>query len=140
MVTDMDFEKRLIPDLASETNFNQAIQSEIKADEIRIDGANMPETGVFASGAVIGFILMWTGFLTILSKMKTLRDELGEDNKFFFSLNPSHQHPCRSCQYFSHNYHLQCAVQPSLVLTEEARNCTDFHPKPKHNKFFNKHH
>ncbi|RUR85879.1 hypothetical protein ACF3DV_23960 [Chlorogloeopsis fritschii PCC 9212] len=133
----MDFEKRLIQDLASETNLNQATQSEIKADDIRLDGANVPETGLFATGAAIGFILMWTGFLAIFSKMRTLREELGEDNKFFFSLCQSQQHPCKTCQYFSHNYHLQCAVQPSLVLTEEARNCTDFHPK--RSRLFNKH-
>jgi hypothetical protein len=34
--------------------------------------------------------------------------------------------PCRTCQFFSNNTHLKCAVQPTLVLTEEAKHCPDY--------------
>jgi len=34
--------------------------------------------------------------------------------------------PCRTCRFFSNNTHLKCAVQPTLVLTEQANNCPDY--------------
>jgi hypothetical protein len=36
------------------------------------------------------------------------------------------QIPCRSCQYFKNNSYLNCAVHPSMVLTEKALNCPDY--------------
>lgn len=34
--------------------------------------------------------------------------------------------PCRNCEYFQHNDYLNCAVHPSVVLTEQALNCSDY--------------
>ncbi|MBV6625970.1 MAG: hypothetical protein KI793_24070 [Rivularia sp. (in: Bacteria)] len=34
--------------------------------------------------------------------------------------------PCYKCQFFSNNQQLPCAVQPALVLSEEAFNCSDY--------------
>jgi hypothetical protein len=34
--------------------------------------------------------------------------------------------PCYNCQFFNNNPHLKCAIQPSLVLSEEAFNCPDY--------------
>lgn len=39
--------------------------------------------------------------------------------------------PCRKCQFFDNNQHLPCAVQPVLVLSEEALNCGDYAPKSR---------
>lgn len=39
--------------------------------------------------------------------------------------------PCRKCQFFNNNQQLPCAVQPSLVLSLEAVNCSDYTPKNK---------
>ncbi len=39
--------------------------------------------------------------------------------------------PCRKCQFFDNNQQLPCAVQPALVLSEEAVNCGDYAPKRK---------
>ncbi len=39
--------------------------------------------------------------------------------------------PCRKCQFFNNNQQLPCAVQPALVLSEEAVNCGDYAPKRK---------
>ena len=36
------------------------------------------------------------------------------------------QFPCKNCGYFQHNDYLNCAVHPSLVLTEQALYCTDY--------------
>lgn len=37
--------------------------------------------------------------------------------------------PCRKCQFFDNNQQLPCAVQPAVVLSEEAINCSDYAPK-----------
>jgi hypothetical protein len=34
--------------------------------------------------------------------------------------------PCYNCRFFDNNPHLKCAIQPSLVLSEEAFNCPDY--------------
>jgi len=39
-----------------------------------------------------------------------------------------HQIPCANCQFFTRDYHLKCTVHPSIALSEEAINCTDFEP------------
>ena len=42
--------------------------------------------------------------------------------------NPVKQVPCRNCQFFKDNHYLNCAVQPSIVLTKQALNCSDYLP------------
>ena len=37
--------------------------------------------------------------------------------------------PCRKCQFFDNNQQLPCAVQPAVVLSEQAVNCGDYAPK-----------
>ncbi|MGB3757090.1 MAG: hypothetical protein WBA07_12045 [Rivularia sp. (in: cyanobacteria)] len=37
--------------------------------------------------------------------------------------------PCHKCQFFDNNQQLPCAVQPAVVLSEEAMNCSDYAPK-----------
>jgi hypothetical protein len=34
---------------------------------------------------------------------------------------------CHDCQYFSNNGYLKCALQPTIVLTEESIYCRDYH-------------
>lgn len=38
--------------------------------------------------------------------------------------------PCHKCEFFDNNHHLPCAVQPTLVMSLEAVNCSDYSPKP----------
>jgi len=42
--------------------------------------------------------------------------------------NPLKQVPCINCQFFKDNHYLNCAVQPSIVLTKQALNCSDYLP------------
>ena len=37
-----------------------------------------------------------------------------------------HQIPCSKCAYFTGDYRLKCTVQPTLAMSEEAINCSDF--------------
>jgi hypothetical protein len=42
------------------------------------------------------------------------------------TLNYFKQVPCRNCRFFKDNHYLNCAVHPSIVLTKEALNCSDY--------------
>ncbi|MEH2131729.1 MAG: hypothetical protein V7K86_14075 [Nostoc sp.] len=42
------------------------------------------------------------------------------------TLNCFHQLPCRSCRFFTNNHYLYCTVHPSIVLTEQALDCSDY--------------
>jgi hypothetical protein len=33
---------------------------------------------------------------------------------------------CPGCRYFSNNHYLQCALQPTIVMTEESIDCKDY--------------
>jgi hypothetical protein len=41
------------------------------------------------------------------------------------------QVPCKNCSYFTNNPYLRCAVNPTIALTSDAVNCSDFCPKKK---------
>lgn len=47
-------------------------------------------------------------------------------------LNPFCQSPCRNCRFFTNNHHLWCAVNPSIVFTKQALDCSDYRPSNKH--------
>ncbi|NJR50985.1 MAG: hypothetical protein HC780_16805 [Leptolyngbyaceae cyanobacterium CSU_1_3] len=39
-----------------------------------------------------------------------------------------HRIPCADCQYFTGDYTLKCTVHPSIALSEEAIDCSDYAP------------
>lgn len=39
--------------------------------------------------------------------------------------------PCRGCRYFNNNPYLKCTVNPTVVLTEAALDCSDYNPADK---------
>lgn len=43
--------------------------------------------------------------------------------------NRFQQVPCRKCEFFNGNQFLNCAVRPSIALTNQALNCSDYLPK-----------
>jgi hypothetical protein len=44
----------------------------------------------------------------------------------FTTVNCLHQLPCRNCRFFTNNHYLYCTVHPSIVLTEQALDCSDY--------------
>ena len=34
--------------------------------------------------------------------------------------------PCRSCQFYSNNPYIRCAIRPTDALTEQAIDCSDY--------------
>jgi hypothetical protein len=43
--------------------------------------------------------------------------------------------PCKRCQFYSHNPHLQCAVHPFRAFTPDAVHCSDYHPESSPSNF-----
>ena len=37
-----------------------------------------------------------------------------------------HQIPCTQCRFFTNNYRLKCAINPSIANTEKAIDCSDY--------------
>ena len=70
---------------------------------------------------IIGFVVCWAAIFFMLSKrVRVARKEIAVDIKIL------HQIPCKNCQFYSNEPHLKCAVNPSIVLTEQAINCSDY--------------
>ncbi|MBV6623009.1 MAG: hypothetical protein KI793_08655 [Rivularia sp. (in: Bacteria)] len=43
-----------------------------------------------------------------------------------FNLKRFSSIPCHKCQFYDNNQHLACAVQPAVVLSPDAVNCSDY--------------
>lgn len=82
----------------------------------------MQTTPITLIESLIGFLLFWTVLLAMLSKFKISLT----NGKKSFSTGVLNKLPCCKCQYLSHNKYLPCAVNPSVVFTEEAVNCQDY--------------
>lgn len=110
------------------TNFQQAIVSEAKPNEPRIEKtANNPpiipeiSIGVVLLSGIICFLMLSKTWTVIQEDME---DPLDLSNSFA-------QSPCTKCQFFSNNPFLKCAVNPTVVLTKEAVNCSEYKPRNK---------
>ncbi|MDZ4876940.1 MAG: hypothetical protein CLLPBCKN_006375 [Chroococcidiopsis cubana SAG 39.79] len=60
-----------------------------------------------------------------------LRKVIKGKNRFSqnYRLREVNEIPCRKCRFFCQSNYLQCAVNPSKVLTLAALNCPDYFPK-----------
>lgn len=97
-------------------------RSEIKQDRTQNPSVNIHEVALNLSP--IGLIFSWVVFFIVLRKLRTFID-----NKMVFTVNSVHQLPCKNCRFYSNNHYLKCAVQPSIVMTDEAKNCSEYSPK-----------
>jgi len=115
----MSFERNFQRILAVDSNSNQTSHSE----EGNIYGVTLPQIAISVGGS-LGFIVAWIVFFLMLSKLRTV-----VDNKIVFKVNSLNKLPCQNCEYFCSNNYLKCAVQPSMVMTEAAKNCSDYSPQ-----------
>ena len=120
----MYFDRNFQANLAVDSNSNQTNHSE----EGNIYGVTLPEIAISVGGS-LSFIVAWVVFFLMLSKLRTV-----VDNKIVFKINSLNKLPCQNCEYFCTNNYLKCAVQPSIVMTEAAKNCSDYSPKTKSNR------
>lgn len=114
----------LLKDSTPEKDFSQVTVSEVKQNEIQHSDINAPETLVFLGP--IAFIISWAILFLMLSKIGR-----GATNEILMNIKPLNQVPCKNCHFFSNNAYLKCALQPSLVLTTKAIDCSDYKVRGK---------
>jgi hypothetical protein len=119
----MDSNRILQKTVGDKNNFNQLIQNEVKKEQAQTLELTLYDIAISLSP--VGFIMGWIVFFLILRKIQALLDE-----KMFFFIKSLHKVPCQSCRFYSNNHYLKCAVNPSIVLTEEAMSCSEY----SHNK------
>ena len=78
---------------------------------------------IFSITICSALIVLGLSFLTVCLRLDNKR------NKKIIEQKPLKKLPCYSCQFFNKNPYLKCAVQPSLALTKDADNCTDYQSK-----------
>ncbi|MDZ8188033.1 MAG: hypothetical protein RMX96_24670 [Nostoc sp. ChiSLP02] len=116
------YENKILPEtVAVNRNLHPVIQNEIKKEQAPSNQLTIPDIAVSLSP--LGFIIGWLGFLIVIQKIRSFLDY-----KMVFPIRTPHKVPCKNCQFYSNNNYLKCAVQPSLVLTEEAKNCPEYSP------------
>ncbi|MEA5600276.1 hypothetical protein [Nostoc sp. UHCC 0252] len=119
MYHDQKLQKDVLANSAS-----QVVKSEEKTDQSQAHELNIPDIAVYLSP--VGFIIGWVAFFAIMQKIRAFLD-----HKMAFSINRLHKLPCKNCRFYSNNHYLKCAVNPSIVLTEEAMNCSEYSPSNK---------
>jgi hypothetical protein len=121
---------QLVPiNLIAHRKFHQLTRSEVKQEQLQSKELNISDLAISLSP--VGFVFSWVLFFLILRKIRIYLD-----NKMVFSVKGLHKLPCKNCRFYSKNHYLKCAVQPSIVLTEEAMNCSEY--SPNKGKFFPK--
>lgn len=115
----MSFDRNSQLLLTVDSNLNNTNHTE----EANIYGLTVPEIAICVGGS-FGFIVVVVVFFIMVSKLRTV-----VDNKIVFKINSLNKLPCQNCEFFCSNNYLKCAVQPSMVMTEEAKNCSDYSPK-----------
>lgn len=113
----------LLQNLAADSNLNQTTETEVNQHQTHPSGVTIPDIAA-SVGSSIGFFMAWLAFFVMLSKLRSV-----VDNKRVLPTNNSHKLPCQNCEFFCSNNYLKCAVQPAIVMTEEAKDCSDYSPK-----------
>ena len=111
---DLTFPIKLVRKQISETKTKQANLPIVSPD---ITITLIPLLSITVVGIIVGF--------------KLLRFRKFDPYKMINFIR-FHQAPCKSCEFFQENPHFKCAVNPSVVLTQEALNCPDYCPHDKH--------
>ncbi|NDJ22390.1 hypothetical protein GS682_12250 [Nostoc sp. B(2019)] len=102
-------------------NLHQLTQNEVRREQTQPNQFTIPD--VVISLSPLGFIFGWVVFFIALRKIRTFLD-----NKMVFTIKGLDKVPCKNCKFYSNNHYLKCAVNPSIVLTEEAMNCSEYSP------------
>ncbi|MBG1241503.1 hypothetical protein [Nostoc sp. NZL] len=110
--------------VAANSNLHQVIVSEAQKDQSQTHELTI--TDIAISLSPVGFIISWIVFFVILRKIRAFLDD-----KMVFSIKGIQKLPCKNCRFYSNNHYLKCAVNPSIVLTEEAVNCSEYSPGKK---------
>jgi hypothetical protein len=112
--------------IAANSDLHQVIPSEAKNEQAQTHELTIPDIAISLSP--VGFLIGWVVFSLMLRKIQAFLDY-----KMVFPIKKLHSFPCKNCRFYSNNHYLKCAVNPSSVLTEEAKNCSEYSPNNKKN-------
>lgn len=107
-----------------ETKPVRAQHSTTNLTEAKSARATMPDGAILL--IPIFSLIVW---LIVASKLTGAWKEARDRIVTFNHLKPV---PCRNCRFFVNNHYLKCAVQPSIALTQQALNCSDYWPNNRH--------
>ncbi|MEH1870396.1 hypothetical protein [Nostoc sp.] len=110
--------------VAVNSNLHQVIVSEATKNKAQTHELTITDIAIFLSP--VGFVISGMFFLLILRKIRAILDY-----KMVFYAKGLDKLPCKNCSFYSNNHYLKCAVNPSIVLTEEAMNCSEYSPSKK---------
>ena len=116
--------------ILTENSFNQTRLKETKVvlstDNTTKPHVEMPYVPLLFAAILLIIIGKITAFIVPLNVRKFPQNRKVISNRF-------QQVPCRKCEFFDNNHHLNCAVRPSIALTKQALNCSDYLPKSSRN-------
>jgi len=118
----MSVEPILQKNIVADENVPQVMRNDVKYEQPKPDQFTIPDIAI--SLTPLALLISWIVFFLILRKSQRV-----VDHKQFFIINRLKKVPCQNCQYYSNNHYLKCAIQPSIVMTEEAKNCSEFLPE-----------
>ncbi|MDF5717037.1 MAG: hypothetical protein PUP93_25005 [Rhizonema sp. NSF051] len=106
----------------------------IKTEEVRTtDNTAKPQINLIPYApllfASICLIVSWR-IAVVISRLSVRKSP--QNGKL--PINRFQEIPCCNCQFFQENHYLNCAVQPSVVLTKQALNCSDYLPNSSVNE------
>jgi hypothetical protein len=110
----------------TKNSFNQTTMKETKLfspvdNNTTLHVENIPYLPLLFS--TIFLIIIWriAAFIIPLNVLKIpkIKNSKAVSNRF-------KQVPCRKCQFFDDNHYLHCAVRPSIALTKQALDCSDY--------------
>lgn len=107
----------------SEKNFARATLTEAKVVKAEPEGTKL-DVATISDGAMVliptAFMMIWAiGFFMALGGWKVARSGMKPIKHFA-------QCFCKNCQFFTDSPYLKCALHPSIVLTKQAIDCSDY--------------
>lgn len=115
-------------------NIAQETRSDVKYEQHKPEPFTIPDIALSLTPMAV--LVAWISFFILLRKHQGSRGD-----KKGFVIHTLRKVPCKNCQFYANNHYLKCAVQPSLVMTEEAKNCSEYSPsqsKSNSKNFFNR--
>ncbi|MDZ7960463.1 MAG: hypothetical protein RMY34_21710 [Aulosira sp. DedQUE10] len=116
----MSVEQILQKNVVAEDNLPQIMRNDVKYEQAK---PNLTIPDVAISLTPLALLISWIVFFLMLRK-----SQRRVDHKNFFIINGLKKVPCKNCKYYSSNHYLKCAVNPSLVMSEEAKDCSEYLP------------
>ncbi len=115
----MDSNKIIEQYLAVDNNVTPTNQIDVKGEQQKPLETLASDSIMF--WGIAGFITCWLAIFFMLSKrLRATRKQPP------INIQILHQIPCKRCKFYSNDPHLKCAVNPSVVLTEKAIDCSDY--------------